>query len=375
MTVAPTLVRAEVVIAVHTVDRPLRRAVLSVLDDDDRVGVIVVAHNLRAAALADHLAGCDPARVRVLECHDGLPRPAGPFNLGIAAVQSEFFALMGSDDFWEPGAVLALLAHADVSASRGAPADVVMAPLRRQDGADILTPLPRPGRERALDAVRDRLFYRTAPLGLLRTATWRDGGYRLDESVRTGEDVDVTARLWTIPSHVTYARHAPRYVIGADAAERVTTSPMSVREAVAPVWGTAKREWARCASPAVRRSLATKFARIHVLGFVAARRDVSLWSDEDLAAAAEALSAISTLSPKWFSVFARADRNVFDALVDPRATAESVVRVLEARAAAGLWSRNIPRVPWLVFDRESNLTRFVLYMLDRRSVQGRKGGS
>lgn len=374
MTSTPSGLRVEVVIAVHTVDRPLRRAVLSVLEDQAPVGVIVVAHNLDSAVLAGGLAGLDPARVRVVEHHDGLPRPAGPFNAGVAAVRSEYFALMGSDDFFEPGSIAALLAHADRTASLDGPADAVMVPLRRQGGADIPSPLPRPGRERALDPVRDRLFYRTAPLGLLRAESWRGGGYRLDESVRTGEDIEVAVKFWTSRSRVTYARHAPRYVIGADAGERVTTAPMPVREGVAPVVRIAQGEWAQRAPAAVRRSLAVKFARVHVLGFAMTRRDTSLWSGDDRAAVKEALSAISTLSPRWFSAFAMADRDVFDALNDPHASAESVVHAIAARARAGWWRRNASRAPWRIFDRESTPVRLLLYALDRRSVRRHQGG-
>lgn len=359
--------RVEVVIPVHTPERPLRRAVESILADPAPVAVIVVAHGIDPSVLADHLAGLDMSRVLVLSHNDGIKSAAGPFNAGIAAATAEFVAVMGSDDWLEPGCVTALLAHAD----EGARPDAVLVPTKHQDGAEIPSPLPRPGRERNLDAAKDELFYRTAPLGLIRTATWRPN-YEFDASLHAGIDMEPSARLWASGASISYARHAPRYVIGADAKSRVSMDPVAVRKVMGAIYSTAGAPWTREATPAVRRSLAIKLARVHILGFVYARAcsEKPLFSPDDVAALQEATVALTALSPRWREPFSVADRWIFE-VVEAAAGAPEIVAVAQRRAGANLWQRQVPRKPWKILDRESNLVRTLRMILDRRAMAQR----
>ena len=80
-----------------------------------------------------------------------------------------------------------------------------------------------------LDPVRDRLAYRTAPLGLLKRETVERLGLRFPEGLPTGEDQAFSARLWFEGRGLRYAAGAPRYVVGADAVTRVSTTPRPLR--------------------------------------------------------------------------------------------------------------------------------------------------
>ncbi|GAA2235047.1 hypothetical protein GCM10010401_03640 [Rarobacter faecitabidus] len=368
--VAPTL-RVQVVIPIHTTERPIRRAVESVLADGGPIGVIVVAHGLPVDDVAALLDGLDQARICVIGHDDGIRSAAGPFNAGIAHATAEFVAVMGSDDMVEPGCYSALLAHAGPS-DEVQPA-AVLVPIKHQDGTEIPNPLPRHGRERRLDAVRDRLFYRTSPLGLLRREVWQ-GSYEFDASLHAGIDMEPSARLWASGHRISYARHAPRYVIGADAGSRVSTDPVPLRKVMGAVLSTSMAPWTRTAGKSVRRSLAVKLVRIHILGFVyaralAAESPASFLTDEDLAALRDALDSVTALSPRWKQPFSVADRWLLDALREGGATSDRVLAAARRRSGAGLWARQVPRLPWFVADRESNLVRVLLLALDRRAMR------
>ena len=154
----------DLVVAVHDLRRPIGRAVGSALANRvASVRVTVVAHGLSPDALARSLGPlADDARVRTLAFSDGVSSPAGPFNAGITAATGRFVAIMGSDDELEAGAIDSWLDVADRTGSRA-----VIPRLRHASGRGVPTPPVRPGRTRGLDPVRDRLAYRTAPLGLL----------------------------------------------------------------------------------------------------------------------------------------------------------------------------------------------------------------
>src|SRR5690606_20002949 len=103
--------RVDVVIAVHTDERPIDRAVRSVLANAAPVRVTVVCHHVPAERIAARLGSLpDDARargheVRLVEHDDGVPSPAGPFNEGLDLAEAEYVALLGSDDRFAPGAV------------------------------------------------------------------------------------------------------------------------------------------------------------------------------------------------------------------------------------------------------------------------------
>lgn len=194
-----TEVMVDVVIAVHTAQRPIARAVSSALASPVRVRVTVVAHNLDPALIEDNLAGVavpPGSSVRVLAFTDTTRSPAGPFNHGLDAAQAPYAAVMGSDDRLAPGAIASWLA---LARRTGAAAVVARLATAHPDGAVaavVPTPPTRPWRTTMLDGVRDRLSYRSAPLGLLDRAALERLGLRFTLGHEVGEDVAFVTRLW-----------------------------------------------------------------------------------------------------------------------------------------------------------------------------------
>ncbi|MGO1934524.1 MAG: glycosyltransferase, partial [Cellulosimicrobium funkei] len=138
-----TAPEVDVVVAVHDARRPVARAAASVLDHQDvRVRLTVVCHNIDRARIADGLGSgiLDEVggRVRLLELHDGIPSPAGPFNLGLDHAEAPFVGIMGSDDWLEEGALASWLALA-----RATGAEAVVPRLRHASGSRVPTPPAR----------------------------------------------------------------------------------------------------------------------------------------------------------------------------------------------------------------------------------------
>jgi len=428
-----------VVVAVHDLRRDFVRAVRSALADDDagraggaggaadggsvaggvavadggrragvavRVRVTVVAHNLDAslveAALdGDELSGARrEGRVRVLELADGVPSPAGPFTLGLDRAEAEYVSILGSDDWWQPGALAAWLR---VARSRSSAA--VLAPMRLDKapgggaspsaegigagraavGPVIRNPVLRPFAGRlwpaALDPVRDRLAPRSAPLGLLRREVVERLGLRLTPGLRTGEDIAFSARLWFSGLRLDLDRSAPAYVIGTDAVERVSVGAKPVEVELAAVRLLRDEPWVELLGEAQRRSLAVAMLRVHVLGAVARRVARGDWSEEgdpvglgtavgqdavvgqgSLEGEARWLSELARdlarLAPGVLAPFSRADRLVLDALL-AGADGARLAAVGAARAAAGRVDAVVPTRLRHVVDREGTLRRYV----------------
>lgn len=242
--------KLQIVIAVHTTDRPIGRAVDSVLSTPQS-GVIVVAHGLKTSDLRL------PAnnRLAVIECPGGQGFPGVPFNQGIANCHAPLIGIMGSDDWFESGALSRMVQRLETDK-----ADAVIAPL--QHGRTN----PLTLRHKNLQASRDRLFYRTAPLGLFRKSILQNSRYSLSEDVHTGEDFTTSVRLWTDGHRVSYYAEDPAYVVGDDAKSRVTTSPRSLQDSLLALNQLVDRDWVRRLRPADQNSLAVKLLRVHILG-------------------------------------------------------------------------------------------------------------
>ncbi|WP_214465760.1 glycosyltransferase [Microbacterium flavescens] len=352
----------DVVIACHDETRPLERAVRSLFQDPavrDRVRATVVAHGLAPELLERKLSAID-GDWRVVGFSDGVRSAAGPFNHGLALVESEYCAVMGSDDFLEPGAMAQWVAYAEKERPDAAIARI------RIDGQPIMpNPLTRVGRRRRLDAAKDRLFYRTAPLGLIRTATMRARGLAMTEGVRVGEDFEFGIRLFSQSDRVDFLGDAPCYVIGVDARERTTLAPMSMEEGLAAVVRLLDDGLPAQLAPAHRRALAIKLVRISVIGNARSRPDAAQWRDDDeVRFLASLLQRLVALAPRVLEPFNLQDRGILDGLLaEPtiaRVTADA------ARAArAGRRERWLTRNPLRSFGRETMLRRYVLYVLKR----------
>lgn len=349
----------DVVIACHDERRPIERAVASVVQDAaarDHVRVTVVAHGLAPESLANRLAELD-GDIRVLPFRDGIRSAAGPFNHGLDAVDAEYCAVMGSDDFLEPGTMAAWIAHV----RRHRP-DAAIARIRLQGHTLMPNPLVRLGRRRRLDAARDRLFYRTAPLGLIRTERMRELGLRMIEGLRVGEDFDFGIRLWAHGGRIDLLADAGTYVIGEDAAERTTFGTMTVTERFAPITRLLDDSVIVALAPAHRRALVTKLIRVSIVGnaqALAAELD-----DAEVAEIAALLRRLRDAAPAALRSFNRQDRFVLDGLLTSPTARRLRDDVARARTAGRLdrWL-----TPDLVhsFGRESTLRRYVLYYCKR----------
>ncbi|MBD8022244.1 glycosyltransferase [Microbacterium sp. Sa1CUA4] len=267
----PDGVRTQIVVPVHTLDRPIRRAVSSVLADPAS-GAIVVAHNVDP----EQLDLPDDARVRVVALEGNPGRPGAAFDAGIAVATAPWVGIMGSDDWYEEGALAAMRLR---GARDGA--DVVVAPLAYQDGARGF--VPQTLRRRMLQPARDRLFYRTAPLGIIRTELLQRPEYRFGGVFAVGEDVAVGARLWSGGHSISFDPLDPAYVVGADAKTRTTTTRRPLAEQGAAWLALWDESWVRQLDAPTREALAVKVMRVHVHGAVLARPRPEEWGPGDFA--------------------------------------------------------------------------------------------
>ncbi|WP_448711304.1 glycosyltransferase [Microbacterium profundi] len=355
----------EVVIACHDERRPIERAVSSLLHDDDvrdRVRVLVVAHGLDPQLLRARLEGIR-GDVQVLPFSDGIRSAAGPFNYGLSNVEAEYCAVMGSDDFLEPGTMSAWVGHVLRERPDGA-----IAQIRLQGDAIMPNPLVRLGRRRRLSAARDRLFYRTAPLGLIRTARMRELRLRMLDGVRVGEDFEFGIRLWAHGGRIDFLSNAGCYVIGQDATERTTLAAMTMQERLEPIVRLFDDGVFVDLTSAQRTALAVKLIRVTVVGNAQALANEL--SDSDVAQLSALLRRLLELAPAAVRPFNRQDRAVIDALrVHPRA--DAIANVVERGKGAGRLRRWL--TPDLVhsFARESTLRRYVLYFCKRERRRSR----
>ena len=358
MTISPVV---DLIIAVHDPVRPIRRAVESAIAGmtPERLRVSVVCHGIPAQDIQRQLDGIDNSCLRLIEFADGIPSPSGPFNEGLRQATGDYVAVMGSDDYFELGAIDALVAHVERRAS-----EVVLVRLRHQRGEVLRNPLVRPRRTRDLDAVSDRLFYRTAPLGLIRRELVERNGLRFNPAMPVGEDLEFGVWLWSHASPIDFLADSPCYVIGADAADRVTMTPRPISVAMQPLAHLIGQPWAIRLPARVRRAVAVKLLRIHVLGALRARGDAGDWEQNELAEFSGLVDRIIRFGPGCLHPFARADRSVLEAI---RAAphAEHVVGAMAARGRAPLWTTIVPRNPVFLLDRESTLVRYLLYRVAR----------
>ncbi len=382
----------DVVVAVHTTARPIARAVGSVLATAAPVRITVVCHHVAPAevdALLDDVRArlrATPHQLRLLALDDGTRSPSGPFNLGLDEATAPFVAIMGSDDALEPGAVDSWLAR-----QREHDADAVVPRLRhgRVEGAALVrtaagalarlglvgsdavpTPPARPGRRR-VSGVRDRLAYRSAPLGLVRRETLEALALRMVPGLGVGEDVAFSTRLW-LEARVVLDRRGPAYLIGPDAADRVTFAHKPAAAELACVTDLLAQPWFARLPAVARRAVAVKLARIHVCGAVHNRPDPARWTSADLDAFVATVTALDAAAPGYAVVLSRADRDLLDALAQrggaaraPGAAATELLALSRRRRRHGTPVTLLPRDPRQVLAREAPLRVMVASVLAR----------
>ncbi len=294
----------DVIIAVHDPRRRIDRAVRSALTSTSVERVIVVCHGLETGPI-EAATGIEDGRVEFVQFDDGVRSPAGPFNHGLDIASGRFVVILGSDDELTAGAVDAWRRTAERER-----ADVVIAPLRHDNGSRV--PTPPTVRSRGLRGSRDRLAYRTAPLGLF--ARDSVGSLRLTPRLATGEDLAFTARIWFGTTRVNMHTGPGDYIIH-DGDDRVTFARRALSDELRAVELLARDPWA-CALPDDdRTALAVKLWRITVFGAVHYRG--SEWEEGDRVWLAGLVSSLRDFAPRALNVLSRADAALVEGLADP----------------------------------------------------------
>ncbi|WP_458115320.1 glycosyltransferase [Arthrobacter sp. D2-10] len=344
----------DLVIAVHNTARPVGRAVESVarsglvLGEQGGVRVTVVCHNVSIEEIAAQIGENLRDKIRYLHLRDGIRSPAGPLNMGLDHATARYSAVMGSDDMHEPGA---LRDWFDLAEKYGS--DAVIARQRHADGRKIRTPVLRVGRTRDLDPVKDRLSYRTAPLGLIRTATIRRLGLRFSEGLPTGEDQEFSAKLWFGADRIDYAARAGQYVVGADAADRVTYARRAVSQELEFVVRLARSDWYLSRSQRTKNAIATKLTRVHFFNLILTRHESGGWSNQDLGELRSILNELLATAETAVCPLSIADRRLIDAILEPHSTEGRLVELALARRRFGRIDTVLPQVVRFAWSPES----------------------
>lgn len=342
--------RADVIIAVHSPHRRVERAVASVLDAQPaEVRATVVVHNTDAAPIRARLEPwLASGRLTLLELHDGVPSPSGPFNHGIAATTAPYFAVMGSDDELEPGTVASWIALADAGA------EAVIARVR--DAATMRsapTPPVRLGRSRKLNGARDRLSYRSAPLGLLSRA--RFGHLRFTESIVSGEDIAFSTAVWFSGADVVFDRSGPAYLVHSDADDRVTRTPRRpIDEDMAFLDALASPGTLDALDGADRIALVCKLVRVNVL-YSVLNRGAADWSARERAALSSAVRRTMAIAPGARRHLSFDEERLLAVASAPSGTAHDLLTAAERCRDRRTLRALLPRNPLYALTRQAPL--------------------
>ena len=264
----------DVIIPVHSMERPLRRAVESATKGaPEHLRVIVVCHNLPKQAMIDASGVLPSDTVEFHEFHDGRKSPAGPRNFGFSVSRGEYVAFLDSDDFFDEGA---LREWAEECARRGRP-EVLVGQVHSQSRRYLITPCPRVGRFTRLSAQRDLLSDRTAPQGVLirRAALEPLGADLFQVGAPLGEDLSVGLFIWNCIGDVAYSRSRAGYRLSDEGGDRITSAFHPLDTRLQPVGEVLEREWLAGLSPENRGAVARKLIRFDLINAIrgAARAD------------------------------------------------------------------------------------------------------
>lgn len=313
----------DIIVAVHDLRRNVDRAVRSILaDPDPRVRALIVAHNLRASEVEEalgHLVREHPGRVRIEELADGIPSPSGPFNFGIAVSDAEYVGIMGSDDELDGGA-----ASAWRRTAQRYRADAVIAKVVRGEQRTLVrSPPKRVLRVGVLDFAKDRLSYRSAPLGLIRGDAVARLGLRLMDGARNGGDLPFVTRLW-LRGRVVPARGLAAYVEHADAPVRVTHVAKPVAEELWPILTLLDSSDVAGMNSRQREALATKMLRRNLLDAVRKRDGGRDFTADDLISFREILEKVDAVAPRAREMISSAQAAIFEELLSENVDLERV---------------------------------------------------
>ncbi|WP_353712586.1 glycosyltransferase family A protein [Arthrobacter sp. K5] len=374
----------EVVIPVHDVQRPFKRAVGSALEQRaelSRLGVelrvTVVLHNLGAAAgevSKDSQAGSESAASTALDgvtwltCDDGVRSPAGPRNRALDESTATFLSFLDSDDHLEPGSLAAWWKAAQPDS-----ASAVIAPLRTPEGTILPAPRIRPSKPAVLDALKDGLAYRSVPYGLLRRSVLTDIGFRYAEGLRTGEDIEATLKLWFRSGPVCYPYGSPAYHQTDDSgAGRVTSSLSNLADEFRWLERLLGSEWLQQAQVAERRAVALKVLRVHGIGALLRRAgasgvpDDALWNEAERAYWSDISSQLYAFAGGSLPELSRRDAELTQAAA-AAADVQSLRTAVERHRAAGRLGDLVPASPAAFLSRDSVLRHYLTERLRARA--------
>lgn len=343
---SPTI---DVVIPVHSAERPVGRAATSVLNGTEApVRVTVVAHNIAPEAFHDQLAPLlSDSRLRLLHLDDGVRSPAGPMNFGFAHATAPFVALLGSDDELEPGALDSWL-----DLQRQTQADAVLARIQLADGGvDPYPPVRRGRRTRNLSGEADRLAYRSAPLGLISRTQFAD--LRLTEGLGSGEDLAYSLTVWFTGQRLAYDLHGPAYIVNGDAGDRVTSATRPLAEDFGFLSAIEGLEWFGLENRSVRQCIAVKLIRMHFFDALRVRLTSEVEFQANLSEFISLSERIEHMAPGCIRLLAAADRRVLDTLRSPQVTLARVLELMAARQRFPMPRTILPRNPFLAFHRQA----------------------
>jgi len=322
----------QVVIAIHRYERPIERAVASVVEGNTTNGAIVVVHNIDPEPIRQRLEQFG-SRVQILTCTDGIPSPAGPLNTGLEAATAPYVTAMGSDDYYQSGAGKAWAKYLKANPS----VDILILPTLEAATGTLDLPPVRVGRRRRLDPVKDRLTYRTGPLMLVRTELLKRYQIRMSSGLRTGEDLAYSSRLFMVAQRIDLLpASAPKYIEADDGGVRVTSTPFTIAQQCAGVAIVASSTWAEQLKPAARQALAVRLVRKSILPAVAKHsHDLSL---DDVDYLYTLLTKVLMLAPRYYQVLSRNEARLVEALIIAGGEGVSAdqrqTRLLGARQAA-----------------------------------------
>ncbi len=349
----------DIVIPIHNPERPIARAVGSVLSSPKNVSAIVVCHGIPAAAVEARLGPiAGDERVRIIEYADGVPSPAGPRNAGIEAAAAEFVGFLDSDDEYEPGAL------ASWSAELSADNDLLIGQLIWDSAGRIAAPAPRRNRFSGLDPVRDLLNYRTAPQGLLVSSKLLRApscpGYL--NGFATGEDIALGLYLVNTARSIRYSRESAGYHLHEDGADRVTAAPVLGDEVFAPLRAALRVPALRGLPRRRRQAIAVKLVKHQVLGYLSALANGGGLARDHLVSAQEAVDELLRFGPGTLGYLSWGEARCIRAISSMRPAI--FAQRLQRLQAASFYFRLIPRNPFRTFAPEA------LFIRARRSRFG-----
>jgi hypothetical protein len=254
---------------------------------------------------------------------------------------------MGSDDEFAPGAIDSWLAL-----QRETGASTVLARVRiGSRGIDPYPPVRRGRRRRRLSAHKDRLSYRSAPLGLIDRE--RFGELRFTEGLPSGEDLAYSAALWFTGRNIAYDLTGPEYIINDDAGDRVTFAPRPVPEDFSFLDAIETAPWFGRLGRANRRALAVKILRVHFFDAVLARTKVPEGIAAHRADLIAVLDRIESMAPGVTRLLARVDRQVIDEVRSSEPDPQAILHFIDARWNYRTVGAMLPRNPLLTLHRQA----------------------